>query len=127
MQNHTFFYETFHISSTPHDMYFLIYSGTSLNKLPELRTQQKKTSIIRTKILVPTGLVNTFFTSERGKLLYYSKKWPKVLGLKMSVIERFHCSAIVDMTLILVTFMAIFHRNLIIYVFISLKYHQFTC
>ena len=51
----------------------------------------EKTSIM-TKILVPTGLVNTFFTSERGKPLYYSKKWPKILGPKMSLIERFHRS-----------------------------------
>ena len=58
---------------------------------PRIKDTIEKTSIIRTKILVPTGLVNTVFTSERGKLLYYSKKWPKILGPKMSVMERFHC------------------------------------
>ena len=57
----------------------------------QIKDTIEKTSIIRTKLLVPTGLVNTFFTSERGKPLYYSKNWPKILGPKMSIIERFHC------------------------------------
>ena len=43
------------------------------------------------EILVPTGVTNIFLTSERGKPLYSSKKWPKVPGPKVSVIERFHC------------------------------------
>ena len=38
--------------------------------------------------MVPTGLV---YTSERRKPLYYNKKWPTILGPKMSVIEKFHC------------------------------------
>ena len=29
-------------------------------------------------------------TSERGKPLLQQKKWPKIWGSKMSVIERFH-------------------------------------
>ena len=63
-----------------------LYSGTSLKDTIE------KTSIIRTKILAPTGLINTFFTSERGKPLYYSKRGPKILGPRISVKERFHCT-----------------------------------
>ena len=41
--------------------------------------------------MVPTGGTNTFLTSERGKPIYCSKKWPKMSGHKVSVIERFHC------------------------------------
>ena len=66
------------------------YSGTSLNKPSELRDSIEKTSIIWTKILVPKGVTNTFSTSERGNL-YCSKKWPKISGPKVSVIERLHC------------------------------------
>ena len=51
----------------------------------------EKTSIIRTKILVPTDVTNTFLTFERGKPLYCSKKQLKISGPKVSVIERFHC------------------------------------
>ena len=46
----------------------------------------EKTSVIKTKILVPKGLTNTFLT---GKL---SKKWPKISGPKVSVIEGLHCT-----------------------------------
>ena len=35
----------------------------------------RKSFALRTKILVPTGVTNTFLTSERRKPLYYSKKW----------------------------------------------------
>ena len=42
--------------------------------------------------MVPTGVTNTFLTSERGKPLYCSKKWPKISGPKVFVIER--CSTI---------------------------------
>ena len=39
----------------------------------------ENTSMIRTKILVPTGVTNTFLTSKRGKPLYCNKKWPKII------------------------------------------------
>jgi len=54
------------------------YSRTSFNKLPEY-----------TKILVPFGPVNTFFTSERRKPLYYSKNGQKFWVPKC---PKFHCN-----------------------------------
>ena len=51
----------------------------------------EKTSVIKTKRLVPTGVTNTFSTSERGKPLYCSKKWPEMSGPKVCVTESFHC------------------------------------
>ena len=49
----------------------------------------EKTSIIRTKILVPTGATNTFLTYEKGNFYIAGKssQGPKVFG-----IEKFHCS-----------------------------------
>ena len=40
----------------------------------------EKTSVIRTKNLAPKGLTNVFLFFDRGKPLYYSKKWPKIFG-----------------------------------------------
>ena len=54
----------------------------------------ENTSMIRTKILVPTGVTNTFLTSKRGKPLYCNKKWPKISGPKLFATERFHCISI---------------------------------
>ena len=51
----------------------------------------RKTSMISTKIVVPTDVTNTLLTSKRGKPLYCSKKWPKISYPKKFVIERFHC------------------------------------
>ena len=60
------------------------YSGISLNK-PSKLGHNKKTSIISTKLLVPTGLTHSYILiSEREKPpLYYSKKWLKISGIKV--------------------------------------------
>ena len=42
--------------------------------------------------MVPTGITNTFLTSERGKPLYCSKKW---LVLKCLLPDGFHYNCIV--------------------------------
>ena len=41
------------------------------------------------------------FLPIKEENLYYSKKWPKIVGPKKSVIERFHCSNIVSLLLTL--------------------------
>ena len=45
-----------------------------LKQTLRIKDSKEKTSIIRTKILVPTGVTNTFLTSERAKPLYCCKK-----------------------------------------------------
>jgi len=45
-----------------------------------------KTSMMRTKTLVPQGATNAISTSKRGKP---SKKWLKLSGPKMSTIAKF--------------------------------------
>ena len=66
-----------------------MYSGTSLNLTPQIKDAIEKTSIIRTKILVTTGLVNTFLPLKEN--LYILQQVAKILGgPKMSTIERFH-------------------------------------
>ena len=52
--------------------------------------QNRKNLDNKNNFFVPTGVTDTFSTSKRGKPLCCSK-WPKISGLKMSVIERFHC------------------------------------
>ena len=52
----------------------------------------KKISIIKTKLLVSFGPVYTFFTSERGIPLHYSKNG---LSSKMSITGLFHCKCLV--------------------------------
>ena len=55
-----------------------IYSGTSLNKPSKIKDTIAKT-YNKDKIFVLTDVINTFLTSERGKLLYCSKIGKKCL------------------------------------------------
>ena len=52
------------------------YSGTSLNKPSELRTQQKKTFIISTKILVPTDVTDATYIAAKNGQKYLIPKCP---------------------------------------------------
>ena len=53
--------------------YVVIATMEPLSTNPLNQGHDRKTSIIRTIILVPTRVTNTFLTSERGKPLYCSK------------------------------------------------------
>ena len=70
-----------------------IVSGTTVKPLltnpQRIKDTIEKTSIIRTKILVPTGINNTFLTSERGNPLYYSKNiWSQSVRYREILLYR---------------------------------------